>query len=214
MKWVAAADNSGAETCSDGPGAATWDSATRQESCAAVPHPELQRKLKLRQPQALSQRAASTTTCPHCAPGSLLGCRRASPQGPSFWVPARHLFEVQESQPNGCRTQHVAASLRAQLPNVGKLQLELCYPDHLPTNSTITFQAPRATKSHLQPCDHLPPTCGTTSFVNSSLGGSTMSYIHSACRILKIQGLSSIAPRGMCLVLECAKLCVSQGPLQ
>lgn len=117
-------------------------------------------------------------------------------------------------KPNGCRTQHVQASLRAQLSNVGKLQLALCYPDHLPTNSTITFQAPHATKSHLQPCDHLPLTCGSTSFVNPSLGDSAMSYVHPACRILKIQGLSSIAPRGMCLALECAKLCVSQGPLQ
>lgn len=118
------------------------------DNCAT---PELQRKLKLWRPQVLSQQAASTTTCSHCAPGSLLGCCRRNPEGPSFWV----LLDT-SLKPNGCRTQHVQASLRAQLSNVGKLQLALCYPDHLPTNSTITFQAPHATKSHLQPCDHLP----------------------------------------------------------
>lgn len=109
------------------------------------------------------------------------GMLQGKPPGPQLLGAARHVFEAHESQPNGCRTQHVPASLRAQLPNVGKLQLALCYPDHLPTNSTIIFQAPRATKSHLQPCDHLPLTCGSTSFVNPSLGDSAMSYIHPAC---------------------------------
>lgn len=103
---------------------------------------------------------------------------------------------------------------RAQLPSVGKLQPALCYPDHLPTTSTITFQAPHATKSHLQPCDHLPPTWGHTSSVNLGLGNSTVSYVHPACRTLMIQGRPTTAPRGMHLVLECAKLLVPQWPLQ
>lgn len=86
MRWEVVAAKSGAGTCSTGPGAVTGGGGGRKAVYRC--HLQLQRKLKLvagpgPQP-AGSLHYYLGTACPHCAPGSLLRCCRASPQGPRF----------------------------------------------------------------------------------------------------------------------------------
>lgn len=77
--------------------------------------------------QALSQLAASPTSGHTVHLEACWDAAGQAPRVPGFWV----LLDTSLKPMMCCRIQHAVAPPRAQLSDVRKLQLALCYPGHL-----------------------------------------------------------------------------------